>query len=156
MIFHLVVVVLTLARTIQIKRRSGKDRTLTHVLIRDGKNISQNASNRYLIRYPGVVYFGYTLFIISEKRLRMLKNAAQSHQSCCVIQHYHPIGMCPLSVYGNSVTDSDGEARIRESLPGQLLLDSYVAEGNDARNPERDDKRVRSSLRLGSSEMRLK
>ena len=38
MIFDLIVVVMTLVRTIQINRRSGKDRTLTHVLIRDGKH----------------------------------------------------------------------------------------------------------------------
>lgn len=37
MVFHLVVVVLTLVKTIQIKRRSGKDHTLTHLLIRDGR-----------------------------------------------------------------------------------------------------------------------
>jgi len=36
MIFDLVVIILTLVRTIRIKRRSGKDRSLTHVLIRDG------------------------------------------------------------------------------------------------------------------------
>ena len=39
MVFDLVVVVMTLARTIKINKRSGKDRTLTHVLIRDGENI---------------------------------------------------------------------------------------------------------------------
>jgi len=39
MIFDLVVVVMTLVKTIQINRRSGKDRTLTHVLIRDGEDI---------------------------------------------------------------------------------------------------------------------
>ncbi|KAF9652457.1 hypothetical protein BDM02DRAFT_2748113 [Thelephora ganbajun] len=35
-VFDLVVVIMTLVRTIQINRRSGKDRTLTHILIRDG------------------------------------------------------------------------------------------------------------------------
>ena len=39
-IFDLVVVVMTLVRTIQINQRSGKNRTLTHVLIRDGENVS--------------------------------------------------------------------------------------------------------------------
>ena len=38
MAFDLVVVVMTLVRTIQINKRSGKDRTLTQVLIRDGES----------------------------------------------------------------------------------------------------------------------
>ena len=47
MIFDIVVFVMTLVRTIQISRRSGKDRTLVHILIRDGKNILWNAYKRY-------------------------------------------------------------------------------------------------------------
>jgi hypothetical protein len=40
MIFDLVVIVMTLVRTIQINRRSGEKRTLKHVLMQDGKSIS--------------------------------------------------------------------------------------------------------------------
>ena len=39
MVFDLIVVVMTLVKTIQIDRMSGRDRTLTHVLIRDGKSV---------------------------------------------------------------------------------------------------------------------
>lgn len=39
-VFDLVVISMTLARTIQINRRSGRDRTLTRILIRDGKGAS--------------------------------------------------------------------------------------------------------------------
>ena len=39
LVFDLIVVMLTLAKTIKINRSSGGDRTLTHVLIRDGKTI---------------------------------------------------------------------------------------------------------------------
>lgn len=42
-IFDLVVVVMTLVRTIQINRRSVRDHTLTHLLIRDGENIDRTA-----------------------------------------------------------------------------------------------------------------
>ena len=40
MIFDLIVVAMTLVRTIKINRRSGKNRALTCVLMRDGKRIS--------------------------------------------------------------------------------------------------------------------
>lgn len=39
LIFDLIVVVMTLVKTVQINRRSGKEHTLTHVLMRDGKDI---------------------------------------------------------------------------------------------------------------------
>lgn len=40
MLFDLIVVIMTLVRTIRINQTSGGDRTLIHVLIRDGKRIS--------------------------------------------------------------------------------------------------------------------
>ena len=44
MLFDLVVVIMTLVRTIKINKASGGDRTLIHVLIRDGKRISSSLS----------------------------------------------------------------------------------------------------------------
>ena len=40
MLFDLIVVIMTLVRTIRINQTSGGDRTLIHVLIRDGKRTS--------------------------------------------------------------------------------------------------------------------
>lgn len=56
----------------------------------------------------------------------MLKNGAQSYQPCDNVEHCHILGMHFLACLQEHGIDFYGEARIRESSPRQLRLDSYI------------------------------
>ena len=47
MIFDLIVIVMTLVKTIRINRRSGGGQTLAHILMRDGKGFSLKPPELY-------------------------------------------------------------------------------------------------------------
>lgn len=84
MIFDLVVVVLTLARTMKIKRRSGKGHTLTHILMRDGR---RHLVNRFWLKFSSSsrcrIFRVYPLPHIEA--IGGAQNAAQSYQPCDIV-----------------------------------------------------------------------
>lgn len=124
MIFDLIVVVMTLIRTIQINRRSGKDHILTRALMRDGKIISWNA-------------FGWLLSSSSRCRLlrvhlvslvQVFKEAQKwraellALRRCPTLSHLWCVHLA--SLWGHVADIS--EARICEPQPWRLRLDSDV------------------------------
>ena len=130
MVFHIVVLALTLVKTIQIKRRSGRDHTLTHVLLRDGMNASLDLYHQcHSTHHPGIVYFGYTLFLIT-KEISMLKKCPPESSTlhCCATSSlsWYVFLCCSWNV----ATESDDQVWTRESSPDRSFSDSHLAVRN--------------------------